>query len=162
MTCGACQAHVQRALAQQPGVADASVNLVTGQARVVFDPALVETAALIAAVERAGYGASLPSQETSAVAAQAARDQSTAEEFRELRTKALVALAFGVVAMVLSIPLMARELSGGAHSASADPFMRWFMERLNPLVHAAAPWLYSVPAEWLSIALFVMTLFVMA
>jgi len=162
MTCGACQAHVQRALAQQPGVADASVNLMTGQARVVFDPALVQTDALIAAVERAGYGAELPAQEASAVEAQAARDRATAEEFRELRAKALVALGFGVIAMVLSLPLMARGLDSSGHPAGTDPFMRWSMERLNPVVHALAPWLYEVNAEWLSISLLLITMFVMA
>ena len=40
MTCAACQANVQRALSRQPGVRTAAVNLMTGQARVVFDPAV--------------------------------------------------------------------------------------------------------------------------
>ncbi len=40
MSCASCQAHVQRALAQEPGVVDAVVNLVTGTAHVDFDPAI--------------------------------------------------------------------------------------------------------------------------
>ncbi|HVS61377.1 MAG TPA: heavy metal-associated domain-containing protein [Gemmatimonadaceae bacterium] len=38
MTCAACQARVQRALAAEPGVIDASVNLVTKSAAVRYDP----------------------------------------------------------------------------------------------------------------------------
>jgi Cu+-exporting ATPase len=52
MTCAACQANVQRALARTPGVVDASVNLVTGQARVLVQSLPAET--LVAAVEAIG------------------------------------------------------------------------------------------------------------
>ena len=69
MTCAACQANVQRALQRQPGVSDAAVNLMTGQARVIFDPSLVQPAQLVSAVEDIGYGAEVPSVEASAVAA---------------------------------------------------------------------------------------------
>ena len=34
MHCAACQAHVQKALQQTPGVADATVNLLTGEATI--------------------------------------------------------------------------------------------------------------------------------
>ena len=54
MTCAACQANVQRALTRKPGVVDASVNLMTGEARVVFDPALIAIPQLVAAVGTAG------------------------------------------------------------------------------------------------------------
>src|SRR5918992_4862426 len=84
MTCAACQANVQRALKHQHGVADASVNLMTGQARVIFDPSLIQPPQLVAAVETVGYGAEIPAAETSAVAAQEARDAAQAEEFRAL------------------------------------------------------------------------------
>ena len=40
MTCAACQAGVQKALQRQPGVLDASVNLMTANAAVTFDPAV--------------------------------------------------------------------------------------------------------------------------
>ena len=59
MTCAACQANVQRALKRQPGVADAAVNLMTGQARVEFDPSRIQPAQLLEAVENVGYGAEL-------------------------------------------------------------------------------------------------------
>ena len=45
MTCAACQARVQRALAAEPGVIDASVNLLTNTAAVRYDPGTVAPAA---------------------------------------------------------------------------------------------------------------------
>src|SRR2546428_11525474 len=66
MTCAACQANVQRALARQPGVRDASVNLVTAKAHVAIDPSVVTTDQLMHAVEDVGYGASVTNREASA------------------------------------------------------------------------------------------------
>ena len=105
MTCAACQANVQRALKRQPGVVDASVNLMTAQAQVVFDPSLIQPSQLVRAVETVGYGASLPSTERSAVADQEARDRAQATELRDLTRKALVTGAAGLLAMA-AMPLM--------------------------------------------------------
>jgi Cu+-exporting ATPase len=59
MTCASCSARVEKALNKVPGVLDASVNLATEQATVKLTQG-TSTAALIAAVERAGYEARLP------------------------------------------------------------------------------------------------------
>ena len=59
MTCASCSARVEKALSKVPGVLDASVNLATEQATVKLAQG-ASAAALIAAVERAGYGAQLP------------------------------------------------------------------------------------------------------
>ncbi len=67
MTCASCSSRVEKALAKVPGVFEASVNLATEQATVKLTQG-TSAPALIAAVERAGYGAQLPlpSGETSA------------------------------------------------------------------------------------------------
>ena len=57
MHCSACATRVQRALAGQPAVLSASVNLATNRAFVTFDAAATGLAELCAAVEGAGYGA---------------------------------------------------------------------------------------------------------
>src|SRR5690606_14316512 len=54
-TCASCSARVERGLGKVAGVAQASVNLATEQATVVFDPAVVGADALLAAVQGAGY-----------------------------------------------------------------------------------------------------------
>lgn len=56
MTCAACQAHVQKAVENVPGVDTVAVNLLTNS-MVVEGTAKSE--AIIAAVEKAGYGAEL-------------------------------------------------------------------------------------------------------
>ncbi|CAJ4015219.1 cation-transporting ATPase membrane protein [Burkholderia pseudomallei] len=59
MTCASCVGRVEKALAQVPGVARATVNLATEKAAVDADAdAHVDTARLIDAVKRAGYRAS--------------------------------------------------------------------------------------------------------
>ena len=58
MHCASCVGRVERFLKKVPGVEEAAVNLATNRASVYFDPAQVQTAALVAAVEKAGYGAS--------------------------------------------------------------------------------------------------------
>jgi Cu+-exporting ATPase len=55
MHCAGCVSRVEGALLSVPGVADASVNLATGEARVSFDPGSADLEELLAAVEGAGY-----------------------------------------------------------------------------------------------------------
>lgn len=56
MTCGGCVASVQKVLTALPGVQSVEVALTPGQARVVYDPARVDRAALVQAVVSAGFG----------------------------------------------------------------------------------------------------------
>ncbi|HEX2604838.1 MAG TPA: heavy metal translocating P-type ATPase [Oxalicibacterium sp.] len=65
MTCASCAGRVERALRKVDGVLDVSVNLATDQAKVALVPG-TQTAALIAAVEKAGYHATLPAQRSTA------------------------------------------------------------------------------------------------
>src|SRR5947209_5529606 len=85
MTCAACQARVQRAPGRTPGVRDAAVNLMTGTAAVVYDPAIVTPAQLVAKVRDTGYGSDLPSTAASAAQAQEARERQDEAEYRDLR-----------------------------------------------------------------------------
>ena len=57
MSCGACVWLIERWLTRQPGIVAASVNFATRRARVVWDPAVTDLVAVLAAVETIGYGA---------------------------------------------------------------------------------------------------------
>src|SRR5437868_5997960 len=110
MTCAACQATVQRALQQAPGVENATVDLMTARAAVLYDPAVVTPESLVAAVRETGYEAELPTPGRTAFEEQASQDAAQAEEFHALRNKALASGAVGAVAMFGSMPLMERGL----------------------------------------------------
>jgi Cu+-exporting ATPase len=161
MTCAACQASVQKTLQRQPGVLDASVNLMMHNAAVTYDPEVTRPEALVEAIRETGYEAEMPRPEQTAFEEQEARDRAQEEEFRSLRGKALVSGAVGVIAMIVSMPLM----TAGAHAVHgpvADPFMRWAMESMTPALRRVLPWLYEIPAPVLSYGLLALTLFVMA
>jgi copper chaperone CopZ len=59
MSCGHCQKTVEQALKGVSGVYSAVVDLQDGEAEVDFDDDTVTAGTLLAAVERAGYGAKL-------------------------------------------------------------------------------------------------------
>ena len=160
MTCAACQARVQRVLSRQPGVRDASVNLMTHTASVTYDPATASPEGLVDVIRSTGYGAELPSPADTVFAAQEAEDRVHEEEFRGLRRKAVVSLIAGAVAMVLSMPLMAPSAHTAAHGV-ADPFMRWVADTLTPPLKAALPWLYAIDPRVLAFTLLAMTIGVM-
>ena len=142
MTCAACQGRVQRALEKTPGVLQASVNLLTGDASVTYNPALASPDSVAEAVRATGYGADVPEPSRSAADEQESRDQALDEEYRRLRLKSGASLAVGLAAMVISMPIM----SAHAHAvgAATDPFMRWAAARLDPLLAAMFPWLYAI------------------
>jgi P-type Cu+ transporter len=154
MTCAACQANVQRALTRKPGVVDASVNLMTGEARVIFDPALISVPQLVTAVEAVGYEAA-PAPQNRPLAA----TFDTRDEMGATGTRAAVALVCGAVAMLLSMPAMAPHAAG--HQTPVDPVMVWTSERLTPALQALAPWLYTIPRQALLWTLLALTAFVM-
>ena len=59
MTCASCVGRVEKALAKLPGVLSATVNLATERAAVLVVTGAVSAEALIEAVKRAGYDASI-------------------------------------------------------------------------------------------------------
>ena len=93
MTCAACAARIERRLNRTDGVS-ASVNYATERARVRFDPRLIDIAAVIAAVERTGYGARLSGSDTDAAAD---------ARLADLRRRLVAAVIGGIPVLVLSM-----------------------------------------------------------
>ena len=161
MTCAACQSRVQRTLQKQPGVADATVNLMMKSATVTFDRDTVSPERLVEVIRDTGYGAELASPDLSAFEEQEARDRAQVEEYHTLRRKAVVSGAAGVLAMVLSMPLMSQLAAHAPRGAVADPFMAWAMRTLDPAIRAVFPWLYTLPASGIAWTLLVISVGVM-
>ena len=165
MTCAACTARVQRTLAKQPGVKDASVNLMLKNAVVTFDESETSPEQLVEAIRETGYGAELASPDQTAFEEQEAQDRAQEEEFRELRLKALLSLVFAAVGMLISMPVMSAPFAGehAGHGAPAgDPFMNWVHGVIDPWLMGVLPWLYRIDVRLLSYTLLAMTLVAMA
>ena len=94
MTCSACSAHVEKALKKTPGVTDANVSLMTNCATVTYDESQVDEAALIQAVEKAGYGASLPQAEQKAAAG--SQTSPALDESRQMKKRLIWSVVFTV------------------------------------------------------------------
>ncbi|MCL5059380.1 MAG: heavy metal translocating P-type ATPase, partial [Candidatus Thermoplasmatota archaeon] len=123
MTCASCSARVEKALARVPGVLEASVNLATERATVEMAQG-ASAATLMAAVERAGYGARVPAPSGEAPAAPA----------RALPDWWPVALAMGL-SLPLTVPMVGSlngahwMLPGWLQMALATPVQFWLGAR---------------------------------
>lgn len=103
MTCAACQSFVQRTLEQQSGVDKASVNLLMNSATVWYNPQNTSVESLVEAVRETGYGSELPSAVGSLLEEQQKRTEEEAREYRQVRLRAIVSLALGALAALLSM-----------------------------------------------------------
>ena len=102
MTCASCAGRVERALRKVPGVQSATVNLANERAHVeVLEQ--VDPASLIAAVDKAGYGASLAQDPATQAADQRLRRDNE-------RWHLLLAIA---LALPLVLPMLMQSL--GVH-----------------------------------------------
>jgi P-type Cu+ transporter len=165
MTCAACQARVQRALARAPGVEDAAVNLLLHSASVTFDPAATSPDRLVEAIRSTGYQSTVPaapneSAWSAAFVEESERDRTIAREQRELAWKATISIAAGLLAMVLSMPVMAAYASKVPGSA-ADPLLHWLMMRANAPLLALFPSLSAVSPQAIAYLLLGLTTAVM-
>ena len=140
---------LERELKAVTGVIAASVNLAAGEARVDVLPEVVTPEVLEAAVRRAGYTLS----EAVAIADPVERERVARErEYGQLLRKFWLAAGVGVLAMILSMPLMMEP--SAMHRAD-------LLDRLMmPLAHwtlTAFPFLGSVSGDVLRWALLVIT-----
>ncbi|MEP6638574.1 MAG: heavy metal translocating P-type ATPase [Chloroflexota bacterium] len=111
MTCASCVNRIERFLRKTPGVESATVNLATETATIHYRPDLADRAALVGAVEAAGYDVRVrPAVEADELAptladAFSADDHERAAQTRSLIIKALVsiAIAAGIMAVMFGI-----------------------------------------------------------
>src|SRR6059058_3139941 len=104
MTCASCVASVEDALRGVAGVRGADVNLATERARVEVDPARTDDAALVRAIERAGYGALVLASDRAERAAMEERERALRVTYlRALRCRLIVAAALAIPTVLLSM-----------------------------------------------------------
>jgi P-type Cu+ transporter len=101
MTCAACQGFLEKTLSKQPGVDAATVNLMLHTATVTYHPDQITPEALVEAVRETGYGADLPRADDSVLKQQEHHELELRANYLKLRTKAIVSLAAGALAMAV-------------------------------------------------------------
>ena len=120
MTCASCAARVEKKLNKLDGVT-ATVNLATETARVSF-PAALTVADLIAAVERTGYTATLPTTVSAGAVGAAASPGDAGSPRRRLVVSLALAVPVTVLAMVPAVQFPAWQW---VSLALATPVATW-------------------------------------
>ena len=160
MTCAACQANVQRALTQAPGVQKAAVNLMMHEATVHYDPSATDPARLVEAINDTGYVSRVPAASAHAGAEDEERERAYERDYKALRLKSIASLLLGSAAMIASMPLMGTG-EHGVHGGG-DPLIAWAMQVLDPPIRRVMPWLYGFTPLTIQLGLLASTTVVMA
>ena len=117
MTCASCARRVEKGLSKVAGVESAGVNLATERATVLYQPDTASLAELLAAVEKAGYGATeIVPEPPITLAAESETgepvvDAETARRQRDIRHRRdtlLLGIALSIPVVVLSMFFMNR------------------------------------------------------
>lgn len=93
MTCSACSANVEKSVRKLEGVQSVNVNLLSNSMRVAYDPETVDDNAIIHAVEHAGYGAAVFTQQAQPAAQRKAQNP-MAEELKSMKFRLIVSFSF--------------------------------------------------------------------
>ena len=106
MTCAACVRRVENALGAVPGVENASVNLATSRATIVYSPRLADWTAVKGAIEQAGYEYLGIYQEEAGDTAEAGRLKEIAGLRRKVAAGAVLSLLIMAGTMQHSFPVL--------------------------------------------------------
>jgi Cu+-exporting ATPase len=133
MTCAACSARVEKAIARLEGVESSVVNLATEKATVVYNPDMIRVSAIKGAIEKAGYRA-LDLSEAGAADEDRLRKE---REVRILWTKFIVAAVFAFPLLYIAMAPMI--------SLFSLPFPKALSPMNFPLVYALAELALVIP-----------------
>ena len=111
MHCASCSVKLEKALKDTDGVEEAGVNLATEQARVSYDPEIIDARGLAEVVKGVGYEAVMPEAGSQPIRAgdENAGVQDREKTFREaelqtLTLKFIVSAVLGVIILIGSMP----------------------------------------------------------
>ena len=104
MTCAACSARVEKSVSALPGVTQCTVNLLKNSMVVDYDDAALSSGQIVAAVEKAGYGASLQQKAGAKAAPKGEAPGAAAKrEYLAMRRRVILSFVFTVPLFYLSM-----------------------------------------------------------
>lgn len=91
MSCSACSSRIEKVVNKMQGVEQMNVNLLKNNAHVTFDESVVDEKAIIARIEKLGFGARVHAAN---VAAPVPQQDTAAQEMEEMRQRLIGSLLF--------------------------------------------------------------------
>jgi Cu+-exporting ATPase len=138
MTCANCAANIERALNKKvPGVVAASVNFASERVGVEYVPGAVDVEDIVAAIEKAGFGAIPPEEDSDDTDIE---QESRDAEIRDQTRKFMVGVVFALPLFVLS---MGRDF-GLIGPWSHAPWVNWLFWALATPVQFYTGWDYYI------------------
>ena len=105
MSCSACSSRIEKVVGRMDGVETIAVNLLTNKAQITYDDAKLDANAIIARIEKLGFGAAVH-QATAKAALPAKPTNTAALELKEMRRRLALSLAFTAPLFYLHMGLM--------------------------------------------------------
>ena len=59
MSCSACSSRIEKVVSRMEGVEEIAVNLLTNKAQITYDESKLDSTAIIARIEKLGFGAAV-------------------------------------------------------------------------------------------------------
>ncbi len=129
MTCSACSAHVEKSVGQLAGVQCVNVNLLQNSMVVEYDENSIDTAQIITAVQKGGYGASVAGEKK-----EEAPKNVAAEEMAGMKRRLIASFCFLLPLFYLSM----------GHMMGA-PLPGIFLGEENTMIFALTQLLLTIP-----------------
>ena len=142
MSCAACSAAVERSVKMLDGLQSVQVNLLRNIMDVEYDPTMLNSAAIIKAVEQAGYGAKLPGADKAPAAA--APDGDSREKQKAMRLRLGVSIGFLLPLFYISMGHM-----------MGWPLPHWLHGTPNALTFAFTQFLLCLPILYVNRKFFI-------
>ena len=135
MSCAACSARVEKSVSALPGMKECSVNLLKNSMVVNYDGQALNSAQIIQAVEKAGYGASLQTKGKGAASkAQASPVDTAKQEYQVMKRRVIWSFVFTVPLFYISMGHM-----------MGWPLPRFFLGTENSMIYALTLFLLVLP-----------------
>ena len=147
MSCSACSARVEKAVAKIVGADNVSVNLLTNSMQVKYDDSMITSSQIIKAVVDAGYGASLKNDKSIKNQSVPVKTTNIEDEIKNMRFRLKWSIIFLIPTMYIAMHHMLFELFG-------LPVPEWFKAIFhgseNAVTFAFSQFLLVLPIMYLN------------
>lgn len=109
MTCSACSARIEKSVGKLPGIKEVSVNLLKNSMVASYDESVLDTAGIVQAVEKAGYGAfpktaaNVQNKSSAAGRTQNPETSTAQAEYKQMKQRLLLSALFTIPLFYISM-----------------------------------------------------------